>query len=69
MPVEEFIMGVISSFGTAPGAPVVDSERCLHCGKCAAICPVEVLQSKIGDIVIDNELRVYAVCSVSGTTA
>lgn len=55
--VEEKIMGIISSFGTAPGTPVVDSERCLHCGKCVAICPVEVLQSTNGDIAIDNNMH------------
>lgn len=36
-------MGVISSLGPAPGQPKVDHERCVRCGRCADICPVEVL--------------------------
>lgn len=47
-------MGVISSFGADPGMPVVDEERCLRCGKCAAICPVKVLRSDNGTITVDN---------------
>lgn len=50
-------MGVISSFGNAPGTPVVDSKRCVRCGTCAAICPVEVLQSKNGNITVDNDMN------------
>jgi ferredoxin len=50
-------MGVISSFGAAPGMPVIDAGRCLHCGKCAAICPVEVLQSVNGAITVNNDVN------------
>lgn len=50
-------MGVISSFGVEPGRPVVDEARCLRCGACAAICPVEVLQSDDGAITVDNSVN------------
>jgi len=50
-------MGVISSFGAAPGMPIVDADRCLRCGKCAAICPIEVLRSDNGAITVDNSVN------------
>lgn len=47
-------MGVISSLGDAPGNPVIDRDACTVCGKCAAICPVEVLSKSATEIAIDK---------------
>lgn len=49
-------MGVMSSSGAAPGVPAIDQDRCLHCGKCASICPVEVLRDD-GEIVANNAVN------------
>ena len=47
-------MGVISSYGDAPGNPVIDREICTVCGLCSEICPVEVLTKCIDGIAVDN---------------
>jgi ferredoxin len=28
---------------TGYGAPVVDQEKCIHCGKCVSFCPMRAL--------------------------
>jgi ferredoxin len=28
------------------GLPVIDEEKCIHCGKCAKICPMGAVVSK-----------------------
>ena len=50
-------MGVISSLGPAPGQPTVDAARCLRCGRCAAICPTEVLLPDSVAITVDNSIN------------
>jgi ferredoxin len=47
-------MGVISSYGDAPGNPVIAGEICTKCGLCAEICPVEVLTRRDDGIAVDN---------------
>ena len=47
-------MGVICSFGDAPGSPVVDKKTCSVCGACADICPVGVLAKGAEAIQVDN---------------
>lgn len=47
-------MGVICSLGDAPGNPVIDRKICTICGKCAEICPVEVLTKSEAEIAIDK---------------
>jgi len=49
-------MGVISSFGSAPGLPVIDSNNCTVCAACAEICATGVLSKHDGGIRVDNSV-------------
>ena len=43
-------MPIVHSLYPEPGTPVVNEERCKHCGQCVKICPGEVLVLQDGRV-------------------